>query len=120
MANKVLYFTAECKPYSKAGGVAGVAGELPPALKAAGVDIEIVTPLYETVPRNYIGKRVDTFKVEFDGSTETVECFEADLNGVKVNLLKNPRYFEGAYGTVYVHSSNAPFEDDIRRFSFFS
>ncbi len=43
---KVLYVAAECKPFAKTGGVGDVAGELPVALKARGVDVEIVTPWY--------------------------------------------------------------------------
>lgn len=39
---KVFYIAAECKPFAKEGGVADVAGELPPVLKAQGVDIERV------------------------------------------------------------------------------
>lgn len=37
---KVLYIAAECKPFSKVGGVGDVAGELPPAIKEQGIDIE--------------------------------------------------------------------------------
>ena len=36
---KVLYIAVECKPFSKAGGVGDVAGELPPAIREQGVDI---------------------------------------------------------------------------------
>jgi starch synthase len=120
MATKVLYLAAECKPFSKAGGIGDVAGELPPALRAAGVDIEVVTPLYESVPRKLIGEAVGSFQIAFNGRIETVRWSEADLDGVKVHLLGNSRFFEGRYGSVYVHSPTAPFEDDIQRFSFFS
>ena len=39
---KVLYIAAECKPFSKVGGVGDVAGELAPAIRDQGIDIEIV------------------------------------------------------------------------------
>ena len=42
---KVMYIAAECKPFSKVGGVGDVAGELPAAIQNLGVEIEIVTPL---------------------------------------------------------------------------
>jgi len=111
---KVLYITAECKPFSKAGGVGDVAGELPPALKAQGVDIEIVTPWYGQV-------QLTDYAVDFNGQTESIGIVsQPEVGGVPVNFIKNARYFEGAYGTPYVHSDNIPFKDDILRFSFFS
>jgi len=36
---KVLYITADCKPYSQTGGVGDVAGELVPELKKQSIDI---------------------------------------------------------------------------------
>ncbi len=111
---KVLYITAECKPFSKAGGVGDVAGELPPALKARGIDIEIVTPWYGQVQLN-------DYAVEFNNQTENVGIVShPEIDGVPVNFIKNAHYFEGTYGTPYVHSTDIPFKDDILRFSFFS
>ena len=43
---KVFYIATECKPFSAAGGVASVAGELPFFLKALGIDVEVVIPEY--------------------------------------------------------------------------
>ena len=111
---KVLYISAECKPFSKAGGVGDVAGELPPALKAQGIDIEIVTPWYGQ-------SRFDDFTVYFNNQTESVGIISRpEVGGVPVNFVKNAHYFEGAYGTPYIHSPDIPFKDDILRFSFFS
>lgn len=118
---KVLYIAVECKPFSKAGGVGDVAGELPPAIHEQGVDIEIVTPLYGSckVDRDSLS-HAGGFDVHFHGQTEQVERLEADLRGVPVTLLKNETYFEGDYSQVYIHSENTPFYDDALRFSFFS
>jgi starch synthase len=111
---KVLYITAECKPYSKAGGVGDVAGELPPALMKQGIDIEIVTPWYGQV-------QLDNYSVTFNNQAESVGILsKPEVDGVPVNFVKNAHYFEGAYGTPYVHSPDIPFKDDILRFSFFS
>ena len=43
---RIWYVSSECAPFSKSGGLADVAYSLPPVLKAAGDDVEIVTPLY--------------------------------------------------------------------------
>lgn len=46
---KILFATSECAPFSKSGGLADVAFSLPPALKRAGADVAIITPLYKCV-----------------------------------------------------------------------
>lgn len=120
MSLKVLYIAAECKPFSKAGGVGDVAGELPPALHAKGVEVEVATPLYTSVPLEHVGQQLETFIVPFAGASEVVAVHEGHIGDVKVNLIKNATYFEGVYGQPYVHSSTVPFQDDILRFSFFS
>lgn len=128
---KVLYIAAECKPFSKVGGVGDVAGELPPELKRKGIDIEVVTPFYGSVKKKFVGDKTDEYFVEnFNNERgvqkkELIEIYRGDLDGVPVNLLKNKTYFEGAhngrkYSDVYVSSDKIPFYDDILRFSFFS
>ncbi|MBL9080695.1 MAG: glycogen/starch synthase [Planctomycetales bacterium] len=130
---RVLYIAAECKPFSKAGGVGDVAGELPPALKAAGVDVEIVTPWY--------GKtNIDDYGLEFNGLKQRIGVIPAELRGVPVHFVKNAAHFESDYtspkvrrppvldphvytkdySTPYVDSEKYPFLDDALRFSFFS
>lgn len=130
---RVLYVAAECKPFSKAGGVGDVAGELPPALKEAGIDVEIVTPWYGQTS-------ITDYEVPFNGVTERVGLVQPTLRGVPVHFIKNPTYFETNYlapnarkppkadpnlfqkdySTPYVDSDEFPFLDDALRFSFFS
>ena len=43
---RILFVTSECAPFSKSGGLADVAFSLPPALKQAGNDVAILSPLY--------------------------------------------------------------------------
>jgi starch synthase len=43
---KVLFASNEVAPYAKVGGLADVAGTLPPALAEQGVDIRVVMPLH--------------------------------------------------------------------------
>jgi starch synthase len=117
---KVLYIAAECKPFSKTGGVGDVAGELPPELKRQGIDIEIATPLYGIIKPEYIGHSNQEYSVQFGGKKEAIQVFNGDLNGVPVHFVKNANYFEGRYQTPYINSEGIPFYDDILRFSFFS
>ncbi|HET9830229.1 MAG TPA: glycogen/starch synthase, partial [Vicinamibacterales bacterium] len=136
---KVLYVAAECKPFAKAGGVGDVTGELPPALKAQGVDIEIVTPWYG-VTSCRDATLADGWDLRWHGTSERVDVLMAALRGVPVTFLKNatyfetdyskgehlppfssPRLFKKNYATIYVDSEpTLPYIDDAARFAFFS
>lgn len=131
---KVLYIAAECKPFSKVGGVGDVAGELPAALARQGVEIEIVTPAYG------LGVGRSRRKQPFQGVKEPVAFLEESVGGVPVTLVAAPTYFahdysaephpplpfpstelfRKPYGVPYVDSERIPFYDDALRFAFFS
>ena len=46
---KVLFAASECVPFVKTGGLADVAGALPPVLKQRGVDVRVILPLYSAI-----------------------------------------------------------------------
>ncbi len=118
---KCLYVAAECKPFSKAGGVGDVAGELPPALARLGIDIEIVVPLYgSTRLDGFEIQPVSEFDVQFNGQSEHVEILTTKLGEVPVLFVKNSTYFEGRNSAVYIDSRPIPYYDDVLRFSFLS
>ena len=50
---KILYAASEAVPFCKTGGLADVAGSLPPALAAEGVETAVILPLYESVKQRY-------------------------------------------------------------------
>ena len=53
---KLLYVTSEAYPFCKTGGLADVAGSLPPALAAEGVETAVILPpvsyTHLTLPTN--------------------------------------------------------------------
>ena len=112
---KILYVAAECKPYSKRGGVADVAGELPIALAKHGVPITIVTPKYATVSCRDLTK-IREYTIQYEGREHQITLFKGELEDVPVLLVENAEYLsEGPY----THN-DIPFRDDSKRFSFFS
>ena len=50
---KVLYAASEAVPFCKTGGLADVAGSLPPALAAQGVETAVILPLYRRVKERF-------------------------------------------------------------------
>lgn len=48
---RVLFLAAEATPFVKVGGLADVAGELPAALRARGMDVRLVLPLHRAIDR---------------------------------------------------------------------
>lgn len=123
---KVLYFTLECKPFSKVGGVGDVALELPLALKDKGVDIEIITPLYGSVDKSWIeGEAYREYTVPFKDRSgkeidEVVKLYNIEYRGISITFISNSTYFEGKYEMPYVFSDHTPYFDDFIRFNFFS
>ncbi len=111
---KILFVTSECAPFSKSGGLADVAYSLPPALKKAGNEVAIITPLYQCV-RERFGK---TLKKEKDctirhGQWEyPISLYRGDRAGVTVWFVDFPPFFDRPrlYG----------YKDDKTRFAMFS
>lgn len=111
---KILFVTSECAPFSKSGGLADVAFSLPPALKKAGEEIAIVTPLYQMVKERF-GAQITYVKnttVKLGWRELYCGLFRGELNGVTVWFIDNEEYFgrPRLYG----------YDDDALRFAFFS
>ena len=61
---KVLFAASECVPFIKTGGLADVVGALPPFLKAQGIDVRVILPLYGEIAQEYKDqmKTISTFE----------------------------------------------------------
>ncbi len=111
---KILYVTSEAVPFCKTGGLADVAGSLPPALAEQGAEVAVVLPLYERV-RDRFGSQLKFECYDYvDLAWRHNYCglFSMEKDGVTWYFLDNEQYF--SRGTLYGQA------DDGERFAFFS
>lgn len=111
---KILYAASEAAPFCKTGGLADVAGSLPPALAKGGTETAVILPLYQSV-REKFGEQIEYLGYTFiDLSWRHAYCglFQLEKDGVIWYFLDNEQYFKRPelYG----------YTDDGERFAFFS
>ena len=110
---RVLYVTSEAYPFCKTGGLADVAGSLPPALARSGVEAAVILPLYDRIGEQW--RRQMTFRryiyVDLGWRHEYCGLFSLERQGVTWYFVDNEQYFKRPelYG----------YYDDGERFAFF-
>jgi starch synthase len=119
---KVLFCTSEIAPWVKTGGLGDVAAALPPALRAAGVDVRVLVPYYpamrralppETAP---IVASFGNFGAHFAGSVLR-EAMAPD--GTPLLLLDSLAYFDRP-GNPYLGPEGHDWADNHLRFGLLS
>lgn len=118
MKNKklnILMAAAEINPFAKAGGLADVAGSLPPAIKKLGHDVRLIMPKYGLIDeKKYkLKKIVSNFEIPTAKNSIKINLWKAKLPGhnVIVYFIDNKKYF----GRKSIYWGN-----DSERFLFFS
>ncbi len=108
----ILYVSSEANPFAKSGGLADVAGALPKALVADGIDARVVMPLYGDIKWRENFEHIASFSVPVGWRSQHCGLYTTVENGVHYYFLDNEYYFDrkGLYG----------FYDDGERFAFFS
>ena len=113
---------AECRGLAKAGGLGDVVRDLSKALTGLGTPVSIVIPCYDQVAHS--PQPIVCFPVQFGSRDDwRVRVFTRELDGVTIYLLRSQKFFGGRYGNIYVDSErlgSGAFEDDAKRFAFFS
>lgn len=108
---KILYVSAECRPFSGKSSLAEVTQSLPRVL-SRDFDIRVVTPLYAGVGLDYYSQMEYIGKINVSLSWRVHECkvYSLTKDGVIYYFLKNDYYFGRAnlYG----------YYDDEERFAF--
>ena len=111
---KVLYAASEAVPFCKTGGLADVAGSLPPALAAQGAETAVILPLYRLVKERFADQLTFLCYDYVDLAWRHAYCglFSLKKDGVTWYFLDNEQYFgrPELYGCA----------DDGERFGFFS
>lgn len=111
---KILYAVSEAYPFAKDGGLGDVAYGFPQTVKKMGVDIHVIMPLYELIPRQYRDKMELVTNFTLKLGMETLYCglYCLIYEGVAYYFVENDSYF--ARGRIY------GCDDDDARFAFFS
>lgn len=110
----VAFASAEAAPFVKTGGLGDVAGSLPQALKAAGAEVVVLVPKYDTIAPEYKDRmeHLCDFYVPLGWRNEYCGVERLNHKGVDYLFLDNQRYFSRGYPY--------GFFDDGERFAFFS
>ncbi len=114
-APRIAEIASEVAPWSKTGGLADVAGSLPPALRRAGADVVVVTPRYRGVAVEATPLRV---RVPLGDRLVEAAAGRGELpGGVPAWFVDAPEFFdrERLYGT-----AAADYPDNAARFAFFA
>jgi len=110
---RVAVISAEAVPYSKTGGLGDVAGALPKALKAVGIDSVLITPCYWQTKREYLwDTAIHDLNVDWRGGVYPAKAFYSESNGSPTFLIDAPSLFhrDSIYG----------YSEDHERFAFFN
>ncbi len=111
---KVLFAASECVPFVKTGGLADVVGALPPVLRAKGIDIRVILPLYGEIPQEIRSRMRHLVDFELELGWRKLYCGIEALEhaGLTWYFVDNRYYFDRPY--IYGLGG-----DEYERFSFF-
>ena len=110
----ILFAAGEAAPFCKTGGLADVAGSLPPALAKNGDKVAVILPLYGQISDQWRKKMTFCRYIYVDLSWRHQYCglFSLEYQGVTWYFVDNEGYFKR--GRLYGEF------DDGERFAFFS
>lgn len=117
----IFEISSECSGLAQRGGLGGVVWGISDAFRQSGHKVTLVMPYYEEIREEV--KSYLTLKVPYGGEISTVSVFASEHEGIRILLIHSDRFFRGEYSDVYIDSGRLQrgfFEDDAKRFAFFS
>ncbi|HEY4394528.1 MAG TPA: glycogen/starch synthase [Polyangia bacterium] len=114
-----MFVSSECAPFAKTGGLADVAGALPKALRALGIDVRVVMPLYAGMPWSDLEILDGMLSVPmwWGAARARVRVGQLPDSEVPVYCLEFNRYFDRPY--LYGPPAEG-YPDNLERFTFLS
>lgn len=110
---RIAILSSEAVPFAKTGGLADVAGALPKALVAQGVDAQLIVPLHQQIDRSLLSDAVvKDVPVEWRGRVSPIRVFQSEAAGAPAYLIDAGLYFDKP--SIYGYSN------DHERYAFFS
>jgi starch synthase len=117
MTIRALHVASELYPLLKTGGLADVAGALPPALIERGADVRVLLPgfpavvagLTDLAPVAQLGRR-------FDAPGVTLERGTLASNGLVVYVIRAATLYDRP-GNPYLNDEHVPYGDNAQRFA---
>lgn len=111
---RVLMVASEATPFAKTGGLADVAGALPPALLAQGVEPAVVLPRYGSIPLDGLRRVWDRLHIQVGSHGWYADLYVADSRGVTYYLVDCPVLYDrpGLY-----NSQGRDYSDNHLRFA---
>ncbi len=116
MTMRVLFVSAEMRPFAKTGGLGDVVSSLPRALRKRGIDARVMLPLYGPIKQRFHDRLQYAFHFQFSRRPGTADVYVhyTEQDGVPVYLLESWPFF-GAGDHIYTDVNW-----DRKRFVFFS
>jgi len=115
--SKILYISSEAFPLIKTGGLADVAGSLPPALLKKKQDVRLLLPAYPEVLNKITRKKICSTSVYYNLPVQIIETRLIGTN-VIVWLVDCPAVFNRPGGP-YADARGHAWHDNALRFSVF-
>lgn len=116
---RILFAVSECAPLVKTGGLADVAGALPAALRAAGVEVTLLIPGYRPV-LDAIRRTHSIREIAAPGAIGTARLLEATLADDTTALILDRPDFYLRPGGPYQDPAGRDWPDNALRFGLLS
>jgi len=113
----VLHVAAEMFPLLKTGGLADVAGALPPAQSQLGADVRVVLPGFPAVLAGLTDiQPVASLGAAFGAGDVRLERGVLQPHGVVVYVVRADQFYDRP-GNPYLDAAHRPYADNDRRFA---